>query len=201
MKKNSFVVLFVIATLLVATHAGAEERDKLRADTPFAKIVYMDPKKVDPSDLPLNSIDELHKTGTPRDIDVSKWTLEVTGKGIVRPLYLSYNELKRMGQKREKVLLICPGFFADYAEWEGVPLETVLDRACVGSDYEKVVVKSIDGYKKSFSREQVDQRLIFLALKVNGEVLPKEHGFPARLVAKDLYGDRWVKWITSIEVN
>jgi hypothetical protein len=163
MRKGTFIILFA-AALLVAFTAGAAEREKLGPDTPYGKIVYMYPKKVDPTDLPLNSINELHETGTPQDIDISKWTLTVERKGITRPLSLSYEQLKRMEQKSERVLLICPGFFAAYAEWEGVLLETVLDRARVRFVYEKVVVKSIDGYKKSFSREQVDQNLIFLAL-------------------------------------
>lgn len=201
MKKNIFSALFLTAILFVAFNASAQTREKLGHDTRHSKIVYMDPKNVDTSDLPLNTLEELHTTGTPQDIDISTWTLKVGGKKVTRQLSLSYEQLKRMEQTRENVLLICPGFFADHAEWEGVSLAAVLDSAALRSDYEKVIVKSIDGYKKSFSKEQIRSHVIFLALKVNGEVLPKEHGYPVRLVAKDLYGDKWVKWITEIEVE
>ena len=43
--------------------------------------------------------------------------------------------------------------------------------------------------------------MLFVALTVNGQRLPREHGFPARLVAEGMLGDRWVKWIASIEVR
>jgi DMSO/TMAO reductase YedYZ molybdopterin-dependent catalytic subunit len=47
----------------------------------------------------------------------------------------------------------------------------------------------------------MENHLIFLALKVNGVTLPKEHGYPIRLVAEDVTGGKWVKWIDSIEVK
>jgi DMSO/TMAO reductase YedYZ molybdopterin-dependent catalytic subunit len=201
MQRFIFPVLVLLAVFTAASSTPAQQKEKLDPDTPTSKIVYMDPKLVDPSALPLTKTENLHTTGSPPDIDISSWKLEVGGKGVSRPIELGYEALGRMEQIKEKVLLICPGFFWDYAEWEGVPLKTVLDRARLRPDFRKVTVRSADGYRKSFSREQVEKNLLFLALKVNGEVLPEEHGFPVRLVAKDLLGDRWVKWIAEIEVE
>ena len=42
---------------------------------------------------------------------------------------------------------------------------------------------------------------IFLAYSVNGQILPLEHGYPIRLVAKDSLGFDWVKWVEIIEVR
>ncbi|MCX7038431.1 MAG: molybdopterin-dependent oxidoreductase [Spirochaetes bacterium] len=36
---------------------------------------------------------------------------------------------------------------------------------------------------------------------MNGETLPAAHGFPVRLVAEDIYGSRWVKWVTEMQVD
>ncbi len=73
---------------------------------------------------------------------------------------------------KKRVLLICPAVFADHAEWEGVPL-----------------------------KEEVESHLPYLALKVNVQPLPLQHGYPVRLVAEGLYGGHWVKWLAAIEVR
>jgi sulfoxide reductase catalytic subunit YedY len=102
---------------------------------------------------------------------------------------------------KKEVTLVCPGFFTDYAEWEGVPLSDILDQARIQKDYKRVTIHGLDGYRNSISAKEIDTHLIFLALKVNGVVLPKEHGYPVRIVAEDLTGGTWVKWVNRIEVQ
>lgn len=181
--------------------AWADERIKLTPETSEAEIVRLHPKDVDASLLPLDSIEELNTTGTPQDVDIATWRLEVRGEKVDPALSLTYEELSQMEMIKKKVILICPGFFADYAEWEGVPLLSILERANVGEEYQTVTFSGLDGYSSSFSREEVENNVLFLALKVNGKTLPKEHGFPARLVAEDTFGGRWVKWISAIEAK
>jgi DMSO/TMAO reductase YedYZ molybdopterin-dependent catalytic subunit len=199
MKK--IAVLPAALVLAAAAMLFAAERRVLSPDTLESEILRMDPSEVDPSLLPLDSIEELGTTGVPPEIDIDAWRLSVTGSGVRKPLSLSYGELAAMGQVKKKVLLICPGFFADYAEWEGVPLTEILEAAEAGGGYKNVTFQSVDGYKASFTREQVGKNILFLALKVNGVELPKEHGFPLRLVAEDILGGDWIKWLKSIEVN
>ena len=194
--------LFLLFSMLqLVAEQRADERIKLDPDTPSHEIIRMHPSKVDPSNLPLNSIDELHTTGTTPDIDITTWKLNVGGKAVSKPLSLKYEDLLEMNMITQKALLICPNFFADYAEWEGIPLKDILKEANVKSDYTKVDIQAVDGYRKSFTREEIDSHLLFIALKVNGEVLPEDHGYPLRLVAVDIYGGDWVKWIDVIEVN
>jgi DMSO/TMAO reductase YedYZ molybdopterin-dependent catalytic subunit len=201
MKRFFITIVGITFLLLSVIQPIADERVRLSPDTPSHKIIRMHPSKVDPADLPLNSIDELHTTGVTPDIDIQNWRLSVDGKAISKPLSLKYEDLLKMKMISRKALLICPNFFADYAEWEGVPLEEILKEARVSSDYKRVNIKAVDGYRKSFSSEEIDSHLFFFALKVNGEVLPKDHGYPLRLIAVDIYGGDWVKWIDTIEVN
>ena len=42
---------------------------------------------------------------------------------------------------------------------------------------------------------------VFLSYKVNGQVLPKEHGFTLRLVAEDYYGFDWIKYVDNVAVD
>jgi sulfoxide reductase catalytic subunit YedY len=142
----------------------------------------------------------LHTTGTPQEVDIRRWRLKVRGEGVKKTVRLTYRKLAEMETVTANVALVCPGAFSDRADWEGVPLQAVLDIAQVRAEYETIIVAGLDGYSNSFTREEVEEHLIFLALRVNGVTLPKEHGFPVRIVAEDLLGGKWVKWIDYIEV-
>jgi len=143
----------------------------------------------------------LHETGVARTVNVFTWRLAVEGDKVGKPLALSYRELNNMDMVSKEVTLVCPGVFTDVAEWEGVPLIDILQLAQVEDDYKQLLIEGLDGYRSVLYREDMDNHLIFLALKVNGVTLPKEHGYPIRLVAEDIAGGKWVKWINSIEVK
>jgi DMSO/TMAO reductase YedYZ molybdopterin-dependent catalytic subunit len=176
-----------------------QEKQILAPDTPDEIIINMDPKMVDPSQLPLDSVEDLHVTGTTQHVDLATWRLQINGKAVTNELSLSYDDLLQMDMITKKSILICPGFFVDYAEWTGIPIQAFLNQAGV-ENYEKIIITTVDGYSTTFSQEEIDGNLIFLALKVNGVDLPPEHGFPARIVADGLFGGRWVKWVNTIEV-
>ena len=194
----------MLVCLLLTTGLGlgveAQERIKVDSTTPFGKIIMMDPKFVDASALPLTSVESLHSTGTPQSVDLSSWRLTVSGKGVSSPLSLTYDQLSKLPMVKKRVLLICPEFFYDYLEWEGVPLQALLEKAGVG-DYARVVFTSVDGYRSDFKKAEVQTGLIMVALKGNGVPLPVPHGFPARIVAEGVYGGRWVKYLTSITLE
>lgn len=202
-KWYSILIIVGIISVVAAGPISAAENEKivLSPDTPDSEILRMHPKNVDPTQLPRDSIKELHTTGQPIDVDISEWRLEVKGSMVKNPVLLEYEDLSNMMMIKKNVLLICPGFFADYAEWEGVPLSNILKKAGVKRNYKKIIFHAMDGYTSSFDREEIENNLFFLSLKVNGETLPKEHGFPVRLVAEDFYGGRWVKWIKTIDVQ
>ena len=193
-----FTGVFIVAAGVVA---AAGQRVLLDPSTPKREIAGMNPSEVDPSLLPLDPVENLNTTGVPPAVDIETWRLTVGGKKARKPLSLSYTDLQSMKQVKKRVILICPNVFVDYAEWEGVPLKDILETAKIGNGFTKVSIRSVDGYSSSFTKEQVQNNLLFLALKVNGQVLPKEHGFPVRLVAEDILGYSWVKWIASIKVE
>ena len=201
MRSLMLVVGGIAALSVAALSTSASERIKLTTEMSEKEIARLHPKDVEPSLLPLDSIEELHTTGTPQEVNVATWRLKVKGEKVNASLSLTYEELSQMEMIEKKVILICPGFFVDYAEWEGVPLSTIFEKAKVEEGYETITFYALDGYSSRFSRAEVENNLLFLALKVNGETLPKEHGFPVRLVAEDILGGRWVKWISAIDVK
>ena len=198
MKARLLVCLLLVTGLV--SYVGAQERVRVDSTTPSRRIIMMDPKLVDPSALPLTAVESQHSTGTPQSVDLPSWRLKLSGKGITTPLSLTFDELSKLTMVKKRVLLICPGVFYDYLEWEGVPLQVLLEKAGAG-DYARVVFTSVDGYKADFKKAEVQTGLIMVALMGNGVPLPRAHGFPARIVAEGVYGGRWVKYLTAITLE
>jgi len=166
----------------------------------WGSIINMHPSEVDNSLLPITSIEGINITGRPVEVDIDEYRLVVDGL-VERPLSLTYEELLSRPQVSEVVLLICPGFFWDNAQWTGTPLAPLLEEAGLREGAKEVRFRALDGYQSSLSLEEALADGVFLAYQVNGETLPLEHGFPLRLVARHQFGGRWVKWLERIEVT
>jgi hypothetical protein len=64
----------------------------------------------------------------------------------------------------------------------------------------EVVFYAADTYSSSLTLEDAMKDDVLLAYEMNGETLPRNHGFPIRLVVPGKYGYKWVKWITHMEI-
>ncbi|HEX9235475.1 MAG TPA: molybdopterin-dependent oxidoreductase, partial [Actinomycetota bacterium] len=86
------------------------------------------------------------------------------------------------------------------AKWAGVPLPLVLDRADVHTGAVEVVFHAAGGYSDSLSIDQAMDRSTLVAIGMNDHVLPRAHGFPARILSVGTYGMKNPKWLSGIEV-
>ena len=141
---------------------------------------------------------------TPR-IDVSDWTLNIDGM-VDHPFSLDYAELLAMEMHEQYVTIACVsnevgGDLVGNALWKGVRLRDLLDRAGVQAGASQLVGHSFDGWTAGFPTAWLDapDREALVAVAMNGEPLPAEHGFPARLIVPGLYGYvSATKWLTRI---
>jgi DMSO/TMAO reductase YedYZ molybdopterin-dependent catalytic subunit len=138
------------------------------------------------------------------DVDAQRWRLQIGGL-VERPTTISYQELRRLPSFNQYFTLQCisneiGGELIGNADWRGVAFGDLLRRAGVRSNAVDVVIKSEDGYTDSIPIEKALQQDTMLAYEMNGETLPKNHGYPARLLVPDIYGMKNVKWVTEIEV-
>ena len=93
----------LLITLAVMSYAQTTVKEKLAPDTPKSTIIGMDPARVDPSNLPLDRVDQLHPTGIPQKIeDMSAWRLAVEGKGLARTLSFGYADLLSLPAVKKK---------------------------------------------------------------------------------------------------
>jgi len=142
----------------------------------------------------------LHVTGTPIEVDLSTYRLEVTGL-VERPLSLTYDELRCLPRVEATPELVCPGYFVDVACWAGAPLREVLELAGVSEAATSLRLIAADGYSQRIELSEGVLAAAFLAYELEGEPLPVLHGFPVRFVWPGQSGNDWVKWLVGIEVG
>ncbi|WP_211262587.1 molybdopterin-dependent oxidoreductase [Nitriliruptor alkaliphilus] len=139
-------------------------------------------------------------------IDPDAHVVRITGL-VDQPYSLSYDQLLEMADTEADVTLTCVsnevgGGLIGNARWHGVPLERVLERAGVRAGATQVVGRAVDGWTAGFPLEVLDGRPALIAVGMNGESLPVEHGFPVRLVIAGLYGYvSDTKWLAEIELT
>ncbi len=144
---------------------------------------------------------------TPR-VDATTWQLTVSGM-VDRPITLDYADLLALPLHERYVTIACVsnevgGGLVGNALWRGALLREVLDSAGVQDGATQVVGRSYDGWTCGFPTEWVktDERDALIAVAMNGEPLPAEHGFPARLIVPGLFGYvSATKWLTNIELT
>ncbi len=86
------------------------------------------------------------------------------------------------------------------AMWTGVPLAELLAEAGPGDGVVEVLITSVDNYTDTFSIEKAMEPTTLVAYEMNGEPLPQRHGFPARILVPGLFGEKNVKWVTTVEL-
>ena len=140
-------------------------------------------------------------------IDLDDWTLTVDGD-VENELTFTYDDLLEMPLIERDITLTCVsndvgGPYVGGARWLGVPLSDLLDRAGVGSRADQIFSTDVDGMTISTPLEMaLAQKDAMLALGMNGQPLPEEHGFPARMVIPGLYGFiSATKWISRMTLT
>jgi DMSO/TMAO reductase YedYZ molybdopterin-dependent catalytic subunit len=95
------------------------------------------------------------------------------------------------------------------AEWDGVSFADVVDRMKPPKNASAVLVSGVDfavsesgrsvpGASWIFPLAWVNTMGAFLAVRMNGQPLPPDHGAPVRLVNPAWYGCTWIKWVNEI---
>jgi DMSO/TMAO reductase YedYZ molybdopterin-dependent catalytic subunit len=161
-------------------------------------------------------------------LDITSYRLRIDG-AVQHPLSLSYEQLRDMPSETRVATLECAGNSRVFlipqvggaqwelgavgnAEWTGVPLGALLERAGLEDDACEIVFEGADrgtpveppvppgpiSYARSLPRDKAVQREVLIAYQMNGRDLPLDHGYPVRAVVPGHYGMASVKWLTHI---
>ncbi|MCU1259324.1 MAG: sulfite oxidase-like oxidoreductase [Bryobacterales bacterium] len=161
-------------------------------------------------------------------LEPASYQLRVDG-AVRNPFSLSYRELRDMPSETRAATLECAGNSRVFlvpqvegaqwelgavgnAEWTGVPLRALLERAGMEEDACEIVLEGADNgkpkeppvppvpisYARSLPREKAIRREVLIAYQMNGRDLPPDHGYPVRAIVPGHYGMASVKWLTGI---
>jgi DMSO/TMAO reductase YedYZ molybdopterin-dependent catalytic subunit len=140
-------------------------------------------------------------------VPTDQWSLLIHGM-TDRQVRLSFADVLAMPLVERYLTLSCVsndvgGPYVGTARWLGVPLTDLLRMAGVRSGAEQLLSRSIDGMTIGSPTEIVtDGRDALLAVAMNGEPLPIEHGFPARLIVPGSFGyASATKWVVDLELT
>jgi DMSO/TMAO reductase YedYZ molybdopterin-dependent catalytic subunit len=167
-------------------------------DATFPQVAGLSPE-ITPTDEFYNvDIDFLKPS-----VDSATWRLTVEGL-VTSPYALSFTQLQNSFEVVEMAhTLTCisntvGGDLISTAVWRGVRLKDVLARAALGPSVSEIVFKSTEGYSDSIPMAKAMEDTTLVVFGMNGEPLPTEHGFPARIIVPGIYGMKNVKWLTNI---
>jgi DMSO/TMAO reductase YedYZ molybdopterin-dependent catalytic subunit len=141
-------------------------------------------------------------------VDPAGWSLIVDGM-VESRVELTFKDLLAMGLREYAITLTCVsnqvgGNLVGNARWLGVPVREVLARARPRRGADMVLSRSVDGFTAGTPLTALTDpgRDAILAVGMNGEPLPLEHGFPVRMVVPGLYGYvSATKWLTELKVT
>lgn len=149
-----------------------------------------------PQGLPVNRTARAAKVTRADDT----WRLVVVTSGGVR--YLDRGELVRLEQATEELPIACVEGWSQSASWTGPRIADVLELAGA-TPGARIRVSSMDdgpyGASTLPGTHTADPRTL-LALRLNGEPLALDHGYPCRLIAPNRPGVLQTKWLTRLEV-
>ena len=206
-------VAAVVVGNYLRNHASAQLQ-RLNIVLPKA-LKFLPPPPIDPA----LTQPGLSKLFTPNDefyridtalvvpnINIDSWRLQIDGM-VNNPLEFTYKELTDRPFFELDDTIACVsnevgGNLVGNARWLGLRLDDLIKEASPYSSADQVMGHSIDGFTAGFPLAALDGRDAMIAFGMNGEPLPLDHGFPARIIVPGLYGYvSATKWLTRIELT
>src|ERR1700683_1644110 len=176
--------------------------------------LFTDLSKMTPNDAVIPTDRFYIRTRGSQLLDLRKpWVIRLGAANA--PVTIAMEDLMHGTQPQGVHLMECAGNslsahfgMLGVADWEGVPIASVLNRLSSGTG-NRVLISGFDTYATKsttstpgaswiFTREQLLDAGAFLATKMNGQLLTRDHGAPVRLIAPNWYGCTCIKWLNEI---
>ena len=202
--RRRFVALGIGAALALAV--GSTLRRLFRMGTfSYDGRQYGGPKvqKITPI-RPDDEFYQVSKNLVDPDVARDSWRLDIVGQ-VENPRVYSFADIAAMPAVEQETTLLCISYgvgsgLCSNAVWKGVPLPILLAQVKPKPNVTTVLFRAADGYYETFRFEKAMEETTLVAYEMNGEPLPRRHGFPLRLIVPGLYGEKNPKWLTRIEL-
>lgn len=191
--RRAFLAGVAVSALTVTVVTAGQSVPWLR------RLDLLGPRRPDlgPQGLPVNRTAAAAGTGGTSGAD---WRLTVAGP---RPYTLSLADLAALPQHTARLPIACVEGWSASAHWTGVRVRDLLERVGAPPSARVRVVSLERGGAYAVTEMEADYAqdpLTLLALRVNGEVLVPDHGYPARIIAPNRPGVLQTKWVSRLEV-
>jgi DMSO/TMAO reductase YedYZ molybdopterin-dependent catalytic subunit len=140
-------------------------------------------------------------------VSPQSWQLRIHGM-VDKPMTITFDDLMRRPMIDHDVTLTCVsesvgGSYIGNARWQGALLADLLKEAGIYKGANQIVMRDVNGMNLGVATDPVmDGRASLLAVGMNGQPLPQEHGFPVRVVVPGLYGYvSACKWVVDMELT
>lgn len=203
----------VIAANFFRNHASAQLQ-RLNIVLPKA-LKFLPPPPTDPAlttpglsklFTPNSEFFRIDTAITVPNVNIDTWRLHIDGM-VDHPLEFTYKELTNRPVFQLDDTIACVsnevgGSLVGNARWLGIRLDDLVEEASPHISADQVMGHSADGFTAGFPLAALDGRDAMIAIGMNGEPLPLDHGFPARVIVPGLYGYvSATKWLTRIELT
>ena len=162
------------------------------------------------------------------DLDAENWRLIIEGDAVEQPIELTYQDIRSLPERVLMCYLECAGNHramfdivqgrastgtqwktgaVSNGEWVGASLRDVLELAGIKDDAVSVLLVGLDtespegGFRRALSVEKAMHPDTLLAYSLNGEDLPRDHGYPVRALVPGWAGSSSIKWLGRIVVS
>ncbi len=134
---------------------------------------------------------------------LTTWQFQIDGL-VENPATFTYDDIRQLPEVESMRTLECignpvGGTLIGNAVWSGFLLKDILDQVKIRSNAIRAQFYCSDGYRTAVDLQWITQSDVLMVTKMNGQLLPHEHGFPLRILMPGLYGQKMPKWIERIE--
>ncbi len=158
-----------------------------------------------PGAIEITSTGELFVTsyrGAPT-VDQAYWRLSIDGL-VENPLTLTYDDILAYAKVETPRTLECignppGGGLIGNPIWGGFEAQQLWDTVGIKPEALRAKLVGADGFETAVDNRWITQPGVLMIHQINGEPLPKEHGFPLRILIPGLYGQKMPKWLTRVE--
>ncbi len=195
-RRGFLAAVFATSGLLTLVTVGQTFR-------PLARLALLSPRRSDvgPQGFPVNRT--ARTAGVLESARSPDYRLVVDGK-VSRQLSLTLDDLRAMNQHSADLPIACVEGWSTSQHWTGVRMMDLLRMAgaAPGASVRVHSLQARRSYRTSdVNPTQAHDQDTLLALRVGGEELDIEHGYPARLIGPDRPGVMQTKWVTRVEVR
>lgn len=136
--------------------------------------------------------------GVKPDFDPKTWRLNVYG--LVKEKKFSYADILKMPSTSLTADFHCVTHWSKLdVRWKGILFRDFLNVVKPKTNWKFLIQESTDGYATNVPREDLEKKNVLLAYELEGKPLPREHGWPIRLIIPHLYAWKGAKFLKALK--